>query len=49
MPLAVPGALTLLPQYRGLSARLITLISEYLRGDPYVATFLQELKTGQTY
>lgn len=28
---AVPGALTLLPQYKGLSARLITLISEYLR------------------
>lgn len=46
---AVLGALTLLPQYRGLSARPITLISEYLRGDPYVASFPQELKTGQTY
>lgn len=46
---AVPGALTLLPQYRDLSARPITLISEFLRGDPYVATILQEFKTGQTY
>lgn len=45
----VPKALTLLPQYRGLSTRLIILISECLRGDPYVATFLQELKTGQAH
>lgn len=40
----VAGPLTLLPQYRGLSTRLITLICEYLTGDSYVATLLQNSK-----